>query len=154
MVVTILSAVATAQWQCILGRMNEGGIEAKEKCLKFGRKRSTSRKQISELKTSSIGITARAKQMNMAKQRSTRSLKRRNSVHSLTLYRIDMSRNMHRFYHLDIQPDLFGNCCLIREWGRMRRPDQVRSIPYSTRDEAHYAFHEQRETKERRGYAA
>lgn len=38
---------------------------------------------------------------------------------SVTLYRIDPIRNMQRWYHLDIQPDLFGNHCLVREWGRM-----------------------------------
>jgi hypothetical protein len=49
--------------------------------------------------------------------------------HSLTLYRIDPARNMHRFYRLDIQPDLFGNQCLIREWGRIGRLGQMRSTP-------------------------
>lgn len=72
--------------------------------------------------------------------------------HSLTLYRIDPARNMQRFYRLDIQPDLFGNQCLIREWGRIGRSGQVRSVPYPTGDEAQYAFHRQRETKEQRGY--
>jgi predicted DNA-binding WGR domain protein len=75
-------------------------------------------------------------------------------MHSVTLYRINPARNMQRFYRLDIQPDLFGNQCLIREWGRIGCPGQVRSIPYPTGDEAQYALHKQRETKERRGYVA
>jgi predicted DNA-binding WGR domain protein len=34
---------------------------------------------------------------------------------ALILHRIDPSRNMRRFYLLDVQPDLFGQWCLIRE---------------------------------------
>jgi predicted DNA-binding WGR domain protein len=75
-------------------------------------------------------------------------------MHSVTLYRIDQARNMQRFYRLDIQPDLFGNQCLIREWGRIGRGGQVRSTPCRTEEEAQVALHKQREAKERRGYAA
>lgn len=75
-------------------------------------------------------------------------------MHSVTLYRIDPARNMQRYYHLDIQPDLFGNQCLIREWGRIGRPGQVRSIPYPTGNEAQAAFDKQQRTKKRKGYAA
>ncbi len=71
--------------------------------------------------------------------------------HSVILYRISPEHNMRRFYRLDIQHDLFGNPCLIREWGRI---GQVRSIPYSTGAEAQAALHMLRATKERRGYAA
>jgi predicted DNA-binding WGR domain protein len=75
-------------------------------------------------------------------------------MHSVTLYRIDQDRNMQRFYRLDLQPDLFGNYCLVREWGRIGRPGQVRRIPYSTEDKARYAFQKQRGAKEKRGYVA
>ncbi len=75
-------------------------------------------------------------------------------MNPLTLYRIDPTRNMQRYYHLDIQSDLFGSHCLIREWGRMGYSGQTRSTPYQTEDEALIAFHKQRATKERRGYAA
>jgi len=75
-------------------------------------------------------------------------------MHSVMLYRIDQARNMQRFYRMDIQPDLFGNHCLIIGWGRIGRSGQVRSIPYPTGDDAYHAFHKQRATKERRGYAA
>lgn len=46
----------------------------------------------------------------------------------VTLYRINPARNMQRYYRLDIQPDLFGNHCLLREWGRIGRPGQVRIV--------------------------
>ena len=43
---------------------------------------------------------------------------------AITLHRTDAARNMHRYYRLDVQPDLFG------EWGRIGRPGQMRSVPY------------------------
>ncbi|MGH6834124.1 MAG: WGR domain-containing protein [Methylocella sp.] len=35
---------------------------------------------------------------------------------------------MRGFYRLDVQPDLFGQWCFIREWGRIGRAGQVRMI--------------------------
>jgi predicted DNA-binding WGR domain protein len=35
------------------------------------------------------------------------------------LRRIDPTRNMRRFYRLDVQPDLFGGVLLVKEWGRI-----------------------------------
>jgi hypothetical protein len=34
------------------------------------------------------------------------------------LMRIDPSRDMRRFYRLDVQPDLFGGFAVVKEWGR------------------------------------
>jgi predicted DNA-binding WGR domain protein len=68
------------------------------------------------------------------------------------LYRIDSARRMHRFYRLDVQPDLFGNWCLMREWGRIGSTGQTRSCPFPTEPEAHTALDKQRRVKERRGY--
>jgi DNA invertase Pin-like site-specific DNA recombinase len=67
MVVTILSAVATAERQRILERTNEGRIEAKIKGIKFGRKRSINRERVLQLKTSDIGATEIANQMNIGR---------------------------------------------------------------------------------------
>jgi predicted DNA-binding WGR domain protein len=48
-------------------------------------------------------------------------------MNPVILYRIDSTRRMHRFYRMEIQPDLFGEWCLMREWGRIRRSGQMRS---------------------------
>ena len=37
----------------------------------------------------------------------------------LELRRIDPAQNMKRFYHMQVQPDLFGGTSLISEWGRI-----------------------------------
>jgi predicted DNA-binding WGR domain protein len=71
---------------------------------------------------------------------------------SVTLYRVDPSRNMSRFYRLTIQPDLFGNLCFLCEWGRIGRSSRMQITPYQTEGEALLAFHKQRKRKERRGY--
>jgi len=38
---------------------------------------------------------------------------------AIELHRIDATRNMRRFYRLDVQPDLFGGFFLWRPWGRI-----------------------------------
>ena len=40
-------------------------------------------------------------------------------MNAVILYRIDDSQRMHRYYRMDVQPDLFGQWCLMREWGRI-----------------------------------
>ena len=75
-------------------------------------------------------------------------------IDAIILHRTDPVKNMRRFYRLDVQPDLFGAWSLIREWGRIGRAGQVRTIPYDTAGEAHEALVAQRWMKERRGYCA
>lgn len=48
---------------------------------------------------------------------------------AFTLHRSDPSRNMWRYYGLDVQRDLFGAWCCIREWGRTGKAGQTRSYP-------------------------
>jgi predicted DNA-binding WGR domain protein len=72
---------------------------------------------------------------------------------AIVLYRIDASKHMHRYYRMDVQPDLFGAWCLMREWGRIGSSGQMHSIPFPTPAEAEAAFHKQRLKKERRGYS-
>jgi predicted DNA-binding WGR domain protein len=75
-------------------------------------------------------------------------------MNTVILYRIDQAKNMHRFYRLDVQPDLFGQWCLMREWGRIGSPGQTRSVPFPTPHEAQAALDKQRRMREGRGYAA
>jgi predicted DNA-binding WGR domain protein len=73
---------------------------------------------------------------------------------SVTLYRIDPAKNMQRYYNMDIQPDLFGNQCLIREWGRIGRAGQMRIALYQSMEKARQALYKQRAAKQRKGYRA
>lgn len=70
----------------------------------------------------------------------------------VTLTRSDPGRNMRRFYRLDVQPDLFGNWSLWREWGRIGAGGQVRQDPFPSAEAAEAALNVFRQGKERRGY--
>lgn len=72
---------------------------------------------------------------------------------SLRLTRIDPAQNMRRFYRLALQPDLFGGCTLIREWGRIGRGGQVKFEGFSSEGQAVDALMALQRRKERRGYA-
>ena len=50
---------------------------------------------------------------------------------ALYLRRIDPARNMHRFYRLDIQPDLFGRVLLMKQWGRVGTQGRIRLCLYA-----------------------
>ena len=82
MVVTILSAVATAERQRILERTNEGRIEAKAKGIKFGRKRKIDRKKILDLYTNGMGSTALAKQEKIGRSTVYKLLKESHKISS------------------------------------------------------------------------
>jgi hypothetical protein len=45
----------------------------------------------------------------------------------LTLHRTDPTKNLHRYYRLDVQRDLFGEWCVILEWGRIQSKDWTKA---------------------------
>nr|WP_321484459.1 recombinase family protein [uncultured Cohaesibacter sp.] len=67
MVVTILSAVADAERQRILERINEGRLEAKAKGVRFGRKPSVDRKAVRSIRAQGIGATEIAKRLKIGR---------------------------------------------------------------------------------------
>jgi predicted DNA-binding WGR domain protein len=70
----------------------------------------------------------------------------------LHLHRIDPTRNMRRFYQLVIQPTLFGEASLIRNWGRIGTQGQFMMQTFSDARSAHAAFQKLERTKRGRGY--
>jgi predicted DNA-binding WGR domain protein len=60
------------------------------------------------------------------------------------LTRIDPAQNMSRFYVLDVQPTLFGDWALVREWGRSRS--------YAAKPEADAALSTELQRRRQRGY--
>jgi predicted DNA-binding WGR domain protein len=59
---------------------------------------------------------------------------------AIMLTRIDSRRNMARFYKLNVQPTLFGEWSLVKEWGRIGRAGTVRAEIYPTRGTADLAM--------------
>lgn len=68
------------------------------------------------------------------------------------LHRIDPTRNMARFYRLSMAPSLFGDICLVREWGRIGTCGRIRIDLYEHPDEAVAAHAALERAKRRRGY--
>jgi predicted DNA-binding WGR domain protein len=68
------------------------------------------------------------------------------------LRRVDPARNMHRFYRLDVQPDLFGGVLLVKEWGRIGAHGRMVAERYDTEALAVGALQQQAERKRWRGY--
>jgi predicted DNA-binding WGR domain protein len=71
---------------------------------------------------------------------------------AVLLARIDPSRNMCRFYRLDVQPDLFGGFSVVKEWGRIGARGRMMDEWHMTEAEAFAALQRQAERKRRRGY--
>lgn len=68
------------------------------------------------------------------------------------LTHVDAGQNMARFYTMSLQPTLFGEWSLVREWGRIGRGGQVKATPYSAKAEAEAALEKLRAAKVRKGY--
>jgi predicted DNA-binding WGR domain protein len=73
---------------------------------------------------------------------------------AMMLRRIDPSRNMSRFWSARLQPSLFEEVLLVRNWGRIGSRGQERSYWFSTRQAALSAFEKINVAKRRRGYTA
>ena len=68
------------------------------------------------------------------------------------LHRIDPARNMRRFYMLAIQPTLFGEVSVIRNWGRIGSHGQTKIESYDDLTGAETALIRLAERKRKRGY--
>ena len=68
------------------------------------------------------------------------------------LRRIEPDRNMERFYRLDVQLDLFGEWCLVREWGRIGRSGRTCTNAFPDAQQAEAALQRLSAAKVRRGY--
>ena len=55
------------------------------------------------------------------------------------LTRDDAARNLHRFYIVQVMPNLFGNSTVLREWGRRGSPGTVRLTNYRRQGDAEAA---------------
>jgi predicted DNA-binding WGR domain protein len=71
---------------------------------------------------------------------------------AIHLHRIDPARNMARFYRLSATPGLFGDICLVREWGRIGRRGRTRIDLYMREEDATAVAVVLEQAKRRRGY--
>jgi predicted DNA-binding WGR domain protein len=69
----------------------------------------------------------------------------------IKLTRSDSTRNMHRFYALQLATTLFGECVLIAEWGGIGFPGRVQERVHPSPAQA--ALDKRQTAKTRRGYS-
>ncbi|WP_201842777.1 WGR domain-containing protein [Microvirga zambiensis] len=74
------------------------------------------------------------------------------TIQYLVLDRVDPTCNMARYYVLAIEPSLFGNPTLIREWGRIGQPGQRKVELHENQSRAVEALETWLQRKRRRGY--
>ena len=74
------------------------------------------------------------------------------TVQYLVLERRDPARNMARFYVLTIEPTLFGDTALVREWGRLGGRGRRRLDLFDGHVQAVEALESWLRRKTRRGY--
>ena len=65
-----------------------------------------------------------------------------------------MTKNMARFYAMSIEPNLFGQACLTRRWGRIGTKGRMMSHHFETEQEAVLLFLDLLRQKKRRGYSS
>lgn len=65
---------------------------------------------------------------------------------------LDPARNMHRFYSMAVERDLFGHVVLVRRWGRINSTGRTRLDEYRGEGEAMAAMFARETSKRRRGY--
>lgn len=74
------------------------------------------------------------------------------SVQLLILDRVEEASNMARYYVLTVEPTLFGDTALVREWGRIGVSCRRRLDLYQDDDAARVALETWLKRKSKRGY--
>jgi predicted DNA-binding WGR domain protein len=74
------------------------------------------------------------------------------NVQLVVLDRIDPARNMARYYVLSIEPTLFDDSSLVREWGRIGKPGRRQIELHRDDGNARIALSAWLARKVRRGY--
>ncbi|MEO8242351.1 MAG: WGR domain-containing protein [bacterium] len=69
------------------------------------------------------------------------------------LTRVDASQNMARFYGISLQPTLFGEVAVLRQWGRIGTTGQCLAETFADLPTAAMAQDRLQRIKRRRGYA-
>jgi len=70
------------------------------------------------------------------------------------LTRTDPTRNIDRFYVVQVMPSLFGDWTVLREWGRPGSPGTLRLSSYERRNDAEITQQHTIKRRLQRGYTA
>ncbi len=75
-----------------------------------------------------------------------------NTEDTVLLHRIDVSKNMARFYAMQLRPTLLSETAVVRHWGRIGTQGQMRLDTFKSHAEAHTVIVRLHAKKSRRGY--
>ncbi|WP_457089023.1 WGR domain-containing protein [Microvirga sp. P5_D2] len=70
----------------------------------------------------------------------------------VTLRKVDPTKNVARFYSLEVERDLLGRAVLVRRWGRIGTAGRIRLDEHAGKCEAGKALEALARVKRRRGY--
>lgn len=70
----------------------------------------------------------------------------------MRLIKINTTKNIARYYELDVQQNLFGGFSVIRNWGRIGAKGQVKIELHDDETMAKYSYKKLRTIKLKRGY--
>ena len=73
-------------------------------------------------------------------------------VQPVNLCKVDPSRNMARFYSLEVEKDLLGRVVLVRRWGRIGTAGKTRLDEHKGEGEALAALQAFHAVKRKKGY--
>ena len=73
-------------------------------------------------------------------------------VTPVNLIHVDPERKMSRFYGIEVQPTLFGEVSVLRNWGRIGTKGRGMMVTYDDEDQATAALQKLNDQKRRRGY--
>lgn len=74
------------------------------------------------------------------------------NITPIHLTRVDPELNMARFYGVTMQPTLFGEISILRNWGRIGSKGQGMMVTYDDAAQAIAALRKLEQQKQRRGY--
>lgn len=70
----------------------------------------------------------------------------------MRLAKTDPIKNLHRFYEVDVQPNLFGGYSLMRYWGRIGTRGQIKIELHDDEKTAKLSYKKVYRSKIHRGY--
>lgn len=73
-------------------------------------------------------------------------------VTPVNLIHVDPEHNMARFYGVEVQPTLFGEVSVLRNWGRIGTKGRGMMVTYDDEDQAAAALQKLDKQKRGRGY--
>jgi predicted DNA-binding WGR domain protein len=72
--------------------------------------------------------------------------------YSISIRRLDPSKNMARFYRITIEQSLFGDVLLVKSWGRIGTRGRAKVYEFANDGQAVEEFLRTLSSKRRRGY--